>query len=201
DVEAATGDGSDLTTGQLETLGATEGVEVYTPTSSAGVVLTGAGDGDAGIDEAHVDLLTAHDSVAGADAQEAAPLTPGAALPNPEAVDGLEPGEILLPEWFASDAGLEVGDTVEVSVDPAGDSGSGEGEPALLTLAGDAPAEVFLVAEPTFAELFDGASVNGAWLRLAPDANPLTVIKDLEDAMTTLQTENPDAPVVQFGGG
>ncbi|HLR57586.1 MAG TPA: FtsX-like permease family protein [Beutenbergiaceae bacterium] len=201
DVEAATGDGSDLTTGQLETLGATEGVEVYTPTSSAGVVLTGAGDGDAGIDEAHVELLTAHDSVPGSDAQESAPLTPGAALPNPEAVDGLEPGEILLPDWFASDYGLEVGDTVEVSADPAGDSASGEGEPAPLTFAGDAPAAVFLVAEPTFAELFPDPPVNGAWLRLTPEANPLTVIKDLEDAMTTLQTENPDAPVVQFAGG
>ena len=201
DVEAATGDGSDLTTSQLETLGATEGVEVYTPTSSGSVVLTTPG-GDAGSNEAHVELLTAHDSVAGSDAPESAPLTPGAALPNPAPVDDLEPGEILLPDWFASDYGLEVGDTVEVTADSSeGDSAPSESDPAELTLAGDAPAAVFLVAEPTFTDLFPDAPVNGAWLRLAPDANPLTVIKDLEDAMTTLQTENPDAPVVQFAGG
>lgn len=202
DVEAATGDGSDLTASQLETLGAADGVELYTPMSSGSVVLTSPGGATAGSHEAHVELLTAHDSVAGSDAQEATPLTPGAALPEPASVDDLEPGEILLPDWFASDAGLEAGDTVDVTVESAESSaGAGEGDAVELTYAGDAPAAVFLVAEPTFADLFPDAPVNGAWLRLAPDANPLTVIKDLEDAMTTLQTDDPGAPVVQFSGG
>lgn len=191
EVEARSVDGRALTPAQIAALAGTPGVEQYTALGSGEATVSAAQTADLG----EVDGLVAavQDSGAGAAAGPDTALSPGAVIPDPELLDGLADGEVLLPPWYTYDLTIEEGDEVVVT---------GEGGSQLrLRYAGPAPIENFLVTTATLSELFPEVPMSKVWMKLDPEAAPYTVVQDLEEALTALGAENPGAPAVQVGGG
>lgn len=182
DVQVMTVDGEALTPGQIEAVSRIDGIAASSMAATDYIALNTAADG------------TGYDVWASVAAPENAD-----ALADPSLITDLKPGEIAVDSGKSSALEAEIGDTVYATLSSAEDMAAAEH--TALTLGQIMPGgNLALTLPETLREIAPDAAVNEMWLKLDPDANAVSTVRDIQDALSDLQETDPQAPITSVTG-
>lgn len=125
-------------------------------------------------------------------------IEPGQAatlLRDPELVDGLVDGTVLVPADLAELVAISDGDTVTLNgASPEGEPLDGPGA-EVTTVVSDLAGGTLLLTGATLAEVVPDAPVSSLWVRLAEARDTPTVVADIQDVFSETAVEVVGAAV------
>lgn len=186
DLHVAAVDGRALTPAQVDAAQRIDGITAVTMVAGAQVQLT-PNPASTTSDDVSVELLAPDNA---------------AALRDPTLVTDLGPGRIAVDAGKASILGAVDGDTVQAHhvVDQLVEEGA-EPPGTDVTVARIIPGGNLAITLPeTLALLAPDTPHNQMWLRVDVDANALTVVRSLQDALSDVQAVDPASPLLSVEG-